>query len=233
MFSPRHISSTKSTRLHGVCLMLCCLGAMLGALQAQQTTSQAFDAQTPRTPSPYGATATDFQQKGSAPADYLIREGDMVQVAVFNEPDLAAGGRVRKDGTIQCPLIGSVKIQGLSQSGAARLIETEYRKEYLVHPEVNLYVSQYSQQHVTILGQVQRPGSHELPVDKDLTILQVLGLAGGPTRIANLKKVLVKRLVGGQEKIFKVDVNAMASGNETMMFYVHEDDVITVPESFF
>lgn len=165
--------------------------------------------------------------------DYLIREGDMVQVSVYDEPGLAAGGRVRQDGTIQCPLIGAVKIQNLSQTAAARLIEELYRKDYLVHPEVNLYVSQFSVQRITVLGQVQRPGAHELPAEKRLTILQVLGLAGGPTRIANLKKVLVKRIVDGKERIFKVDVNGMASGNQTMMFYVHEDDVITVPESFF
>ncbi|WP_395738651.1 polysaccharide biosynthesis/export family protein [Prosthecobacter sp.] len=167
------------------------------------------------------------------PSDYQIRTGDMIQVSVFNEPELAAGGRVRKDGTIQCPLIGSIKIQGLSQIAAARVIADAYRKDYLVHPEVNLFVSQFSVQRITILGQVQRPGSHDLPSEKDLTILQVLGLAGGPTRIANLKRVLVKRIVDGTEKIFKVDVNSMASGSQTMMFYVREDDVITVPESFF
>lgn len=165
--------------------------------------------------------------------DYVIREGDMVQVSVFNEPELSAGGRVRRDGTIQCPLIGSVKVLGLTQISAARTVEELYRKDYLVNPEVNLFVSQFSVQRVTVLGHVQRPGSHELPAEKNLTILQVLGLAGGPTRIANLKKVLVKRVVNGKEQVFRVDVNSMASGEKTMMFYVREDDVITVPESFF
>ncbi|MCF7787549.1 MAG: polysaccharide export protein [Prosthecobacter sp.] len=200
---------------HG-CLALC-LGS---TLNAQQSTNAA-------------AMAQSAEKGGGVSPDYQIREGDTVQVSVFDEPELAAGGRVRKDGTIQCPLIGSVKIQGLSQMSAARLIEAEYRKDYLVHPEVNLFISQFSVQRITILGQVQRPGSHDLQAEKNLTILQVLGLAGGPTRIANLKKVLVKRVVEGREKIFKVDVQSMASGNQTMMFYVREDDVITVPESFF
>lgn len=207
--------------LRGIYLVLCCAG-LSSTLNAQQ--SAAFSA---------SASMTQPTQKSIVPSDYQIREGDMVQVSVFDEPELAAGGRVRKDGTIQCPLIGAVKIQGLSQTAAARLIEEEYRKDYLVHPEVNLFISQFSVQRITILGQVQRPGAHELPAEKDLTILQVLGLAGGPTRIANLKKVLVKRVVDGREKIFRVDVNSMASGNQTMMFYVREDDVITVPESFF
>ncbi len=157
----------------------------------------------------------------------------MVQVTVFNEPELAASGRVRRDGTIQCPLIGSIKVQGLSQLSAARVIEEAYRSDYLVNPEVNLFVSQFTVQRVTVLGQIQRPGSHELPAEKELTILQVIGLAGGPTRIANLKKVLVKRVKDGREEIIKVDVNKMASGESSMLFFVQEDDVITVPESFF
>lgn len=175
----------------------------------------------------------DSQQTLATSSDYQIREGDMVQVSVFNEPELAAGGRVRNDGTLQCPLIGSMRIVGLTQMGAARLIEEAYRKDYLVNPEVNLFVSQFSTRRITVLGQVQRPGSHDLPAEKNLTILQVLGLAGGTTRIANLKKVTVKRLVNGREQVIKVDVHSMASGARTMMFYVNEDDVITVPESFF
>lgn len=194
-------------------------------------------AQQPAAPVPAATAAVHAgfgaNTSGMIASDYSIREGDMVQVSVFNEPELAASGRVRRDGTIQCPLIGSVKVQGLTQISAARVVEELYRKDYLVNPEVNLFVSQYSVQRVTVLGHVQRPGSHELPAEKNLTILQVLGLAGGPTRIANLKKVLVKRVVNGKEQVFRVDVNSMASGDKTMMFYVREDDVITVPESFF
>jgi len=207
--------------LRRLCLTLCCIG-LSSNLSAQEPSLFPSSSPTP-----------ESFQKSIVPPDYQIREGDMVQVTVFNEPELTAGGRVRRDGTIQCPLIGLIKIQGLTQTAAARLIADSYRKDYLVHPEVNLFISQFSVQRVTILGQVQRPGSHELPSEKNLTILQVLGLAGGPTRIANLKKVLVKRVVDGGEKIFRVDVNSMASGNQTMMFYVREDDVITVPESFF
>lgn len=176
----------------------------------------------------------ELSRRGSAlDADYTIREGDMVQMTVFNEPELAASGRVRRDGTLQCPLIGAIRIMGMSQTSAARLIEEAYRKDYLVHPEVNLFVSQFTTQRVTVLGQVQKPGAHELPAEKRLTILQVLGVAGGPTRIANLKRVLVKRFVNGRQESIKVDVNGMVNGGNATMFYVQEDDVITVPESMF
>jgi polysaccharide biosynthesis/export protein len=216
-----HSSIHNSCCLRAICILLCYI-CINPRLTAQQTASYVDN-----------ATSAQSVPKIAASPDYQIREGDMVQISVFNEPELSSGGRVRKDGTIQFPLIGPIKIRGLSQVAAARFIEAAYRKDYLVNPEVNLFISQFSVQRITILGQVQRPGSHELPAEKELTILQVLGLAGGPTRIANLKKVLVKRLVDGREKVFKVDVNGMASGNQTMMFYVREDDVITVPESFF
>ena len=168
MFSLQHFSGKDGSGcLRGICLTLCCI-ALNSNLSAQQSTS--FWS---------GAKNSESLQKNGAQTDYQIREGVMVQISVFNEPELTAGGRVKKDGTIQCPLIGSIKIQGLTQTAAARLIEAEYRKDYLVNPEVNLFVSQFSVQRITILGQVQRPGSHELPSEKDLTILQVLGLAGG------------------------------------------------------
>lgn len=182
---------------------------------------------------PGSSSVNAMNQQMAGASDYQIREGDMVQVTVFNEPELAVAGRVRNDGTIQCPLIGGMRILGMTQMAAARHIEEAYRKDYLVNPEVNLFVSQFASRRITILGQVQRPGAHDLPAEKNLTILQVLGLAGGPTRIANLKKVMVKRLVEGREQVIKVDVHSMASGARTMMFYVREDDVITVPESFF
>ena len=166
-------------------------------------------------------------------SDYSIREGDMVQMSVFNEPELAVSGRVRKDGTLQCPLIGQIRIAGLGQQAAARAIQEAYRKDYLVNPEVNLFVSQFTVQRVTVLGQVMRPGSHDLPAEKQLSILQVLGMAGGPTRIANLKKVTVKRNINGRPETVRVDVQSMVSGDSTQVFVVREDDVITVPESLF
>lgn len=166
-------------------------------------------------------------------SDYSIREGDMVQISVFNEPELAVSVRVRKDGTLQCPLIGQIRISGLTQQAAARAVEAAYQKDYLVNPEVNLFVSQFSVQRVTVLGQVMRPGSHDLPAEKQLSILQVLGMAGGPTRIANLKKVTVKRNINGRPETIRVDVQKMVSGDSSQVFLVREDDVITVPESLF
>lgn len=166
-------------------------------------------------------------------SDYTIREGDMVQMSVFNEPELAVSGRVRKDGTLQCPLIGQIRIAGLSQQAAAHTVQAAYQKDYLVNPEVNLFVSQFTVQRVTVLGQVMRPGSHDLPAEKQLSILQVLGMAGGPTRIANLKKVTVKRNINGRPETVRVDVQSMVSGDSSQVFVVREDDVITVPESLF
>lgn len=184
-------------------------------------------------PSQSESASTASKAQASVNPDYVIREGDTVHVSVFNEPELSISGRVGRDGTLQCPLIGLIRIGGLSQLSASRLIGTAYQKDFLVNPEVNLYVAQFSVQRVTVLGQVQKPGALELPSEKRLTILQVLGMAGGPTRIANLKKVLVKRLVNGRQETTKVDVNGMISGSDNELFYVKEDDVITVPESLF
>ena len=207
-----------------------CTALMIVASSMFGSYLRAQDVSSPRTPE--SKTAGEKTPDTGNP-DYVIREGDTVQMSVFNEPELAVSGRVSRDGTLQCPLIGLVRIGGLSQLSASRIIEAAYQKDYLVHPEVNLFVSQFSVQRVTVLGQVQRPGALEIPSEKRLTILQVLGMAGGPTRIANLKKVLVKRHINGRQETIKVDINGMVSGSDKVMFYVKEDDVITVPESLF
>ena len=167
-------------------------------------------------------------------SDYLIRRNDVLQIVVFNESELTIAGRVRRDGTIQCPLVGSVHVDGLTQQGAAKAVEQAYKNGYLVKPEVNLYVSTFSVQRVTVLGQVGRPGAIDLPAETQLTVLQLLGLAGGASRVANLSKVTITRVgTDGKEQIIRVDVAAMSKGKQSMMVYVEEGDVITVPESLF
>ena len=179
-------------------------------------------------------TGSGARSAATVAGDYAIRRGDVIQVVVFNEPELTVSGRVRKNGTIQCPLVGEIHIEGMTQAAAARAVEAAYRADYLVKPEVNLFVSTFTAQRVTVLGQVQRPGAYDVPPEGKLTILQVLGLAGGPTRVANISRVLVKRVLdSGRETTLKIDVAKMSSGQDTMLFYIQEGDVITVPESLF
>jgi polysaccharide biosynthesis/export protein len=86
---------------------------------------------------------------------------------------------------------------------------------------------------VVITGQVNRPGSVEVRPGERMTLLQAIAEVGGATRLANMRRVLVKRVQGGKERVFQVDCKALATDPRMPPFYVEEGDVITVKESLF
>jgi protein involved in polysaccharide export with SLBB domain len=164
--------------------------------------------------------------------NYVLSAQDIVQITVFQEDDLTTKTRVGEDGTVQIPLVGSVKIGGKTIRQASAIIEEALRKDYLVAPQVSLSVSDYAKRRFAVLGQVQKPGTYELPGNETLDLMQAIGLAGGYTRSANPSKIIVKRIVQGSERIFRLNGKEMArSGGEE--FRIQPGDTITVEESFF
>jgi polysaccharide export outer membrane protein len=165
-------------------------------------------------------------------ANYILAPDDLIQVKVFQEDDLLSNLRISKDNTITFPLIGSVKIGGRSPQDAARIIQDALAKDYLVNPQVNVTVIQYSKRHYTVLGQVQKPGSYDIPDREQITLLQAIGTAGGYTRIADPAKITLKRSIDGRESVIKLNAKRMANENGSA-FGILPGDVITVGESIF
>src|SRR3954468_24310438 len=91
--------------------------------------------------------------------NYTLQPNDLVQIKVFQEPDLTTTARVAADGTISFPLIGTVGIGGRTVSGAAGTIRSALAKDYLVDPQVSLTVTDYAKRRFTVLGQVQKGGT--------------------------------------------------------------------------
>ncbi len=118
---------------------------------------------------------------------------------MFQEDDLDCVLRVSKDGTITFPLIGRVVIGGKTPQDAALAIKALLAKDYLVNPQVNVTVTEYAKRLFTVLGQVQRPGSYDLPDRDPLTLIQAIGMAGGYTRIADPGKITLKRTWMGKK----------------------------------
>jgi polysaccharide export outer membrane protein len=98
---------------------------------------------------------------------------------------------------------------------------------------VTLSVAEYAKRRFVVLGQVQRPGPYELPGDKPTSLLQAIAIAGGYTRIGSPRKVTVQRLVDGDQRIFKLDAEAMAKESNARMFEILPEDTITVGEKLF
>ena len=164
---------------------------------------------------------------------YVLATNDLISIKVFQEDDLQTQVRVAKDGTITFPLIGVVRVGGKTPQEAARTIRDMLAKGYLVNPQVTVSVLEYFKYRLTVLGQVQKPGSYDFPDRDRLTLLEAIGLAGGYTRGADPGKVLVKRLVNGKEMVYRLNAKNMASQGSTTAFEVLPGDVITVSESIF
>jgi polysaccharide export outer membrane protein len=172
-------------------------------------------------------------QSAAAVASPSLRVNDKIEVKVFQEEDLTQQVAVGVDGTVRLPLIGPIRVAGMSADQAAQRIRAAYANGFLVNPQVTVAVVTAARRKLVVTGQVARPGSVELRAGERLTLLQAIAEVGGATRIANLRSVFVKRVTGTRERIFKVDCKAMATDPAIPPFYVEEGDVITVKESLF
>lgn len=165
---------------------------------------------------------------------YVLRPSDVVQISVFRNPDLATTARLAADGSITFPLIGRVVLSGLTVQGAQDLMIRRLGADYLVNPQVMVTVLDYTKRQFTILGQVQRPGAYDLPVEGNLSLLQAVGLAGGFTRIASPSRIVIKRVTKDKkESIIKVNATKLANSTSEEGFLIKEGDTVTVPESYF
>ena len=180
-----------------------------------------------------GVASVFLFQVAALADNYRVSPGDLVGLSVFQEKDLTASYRVGADGSISLPLIGTVRVGGMSPSAASASIRERLLDGYLVNPQVTLHVVEYAKIRFTVLGQVTTPKSISVPANESLSLLQAIGMAGGPTRLANQRKVTVKRKAGSGVKLMEFDIKKMAREDGGSVFLIQDGDIITVRESAF
>lgn len=166
----------------------------------------------------------------SAPNNYQLSANDQIAVEVFGEDDLRTNARLNSDGNVSLPLLGSVRLAGLSLGQAASRLTELYGRDYLVNPRVNVTLVGYAKRRFTVLGQVGHPGSFEMPEGSPggIDLLEAIAIAGGYTRIAAPERISVRRA----DKVFRVDAKRLAK-RQGENFRVEPGDTITVAESIF
>ena len=171
----------------------------------------------------------------NAPTGYVLRSNDQVAVEVFGEDDLRTNTRLNGEGNLSLPLLGSVHLGGLTLGQAASKITELYGRDYLVSPRVNVTLVGYAKRRFTILGQVNRPGSYEMPEGSPdgIDLLEAIAMAGGYTRIAAPERISIRRRSAtGDDEILRVDAKRLAKrGGES--FQVAPGDTVTIAESLF
>jgi polysaccharide export outer membrane protein len=118
---------------------------------------------------------------------------------------------------------------------AAAKVTELYGRDYLVNPRVNVTLVGYAKRRFTILGQVNRPGSYEMPEGSPggIDLLEAIAMAGGYTRIAAPERISIRRrATTGDDEVLRVDAKRLAKrGGEN--FQVLPGDTVTVSESLF
>ena len=138
--------------------------------------------------------------------------------------------RVSPGGTIDFPLCGKVKVEGLNGSSAADVLTQCLGEKYLKHPQVSVLVREYNSKKIFVFGEVQKPGT--FPYDEQMSIIQAITAAGGFSKLASKNDVAVTRLVNGKETKIRVRVADIGTGREKNLQLL-PGDIVFVPESLF
>ena len=181
-----------------------------------------------------GRKSTRVQRSNAAlTQNYVLRPSDLVQVEVFQEEDLYKEVRVAADGTIVLPLIGRVEVADLTVPEVQEKIRTLYDEKYLVDPQINLLVLEYSQRRVHVLGQVNEPGYVLIPPEEEMTLTQAITGAHGMTLRADRKNVKIKRITDGKTRVYIINVNEILRNPEAKDVPIYDGDTVYVEERLF
>lgn len=150
-------------------------------------------------------TNASGQDEGVRLNDYIIGNGDVLEINTWKEPDFSREEIiVRLDGKISLPLLGDIQATGLTPTQLKATIESRLKK-YVSKPSVTVTIRNAASQRFYILGEVVNTG--EYPLVKDLTVLQAFALAGGFTEWASKKEIILYRGVKGDSKGIVIQIN--------------------------
>ena len=146
----------------------------------------------------------------STAAEYLIAPMDVLEVTVFEAPNLSRTAQVSAAGLITLPLIKDVKAAGKTTDELQREVAGKLQKDYMQSPQVFVAVKEYNSQRVTVDGAVKNPGV--FPMKGEMTLVQSLALAGGLNDMASKSGIYVLRKSDGKKYAARFDLKEIRTG---------------------
>ena len=122
-------------------------------------------------------------------SEYKLGPGDLIQIQVYGEQDLTVKVRIEEDGFLSYPFLGEIRVAGLSVDRLQQTIDSGLRGDYLINPDVRVYLLEYRPVYVN--GQVRKPGGYAYV--PGLTVHKAIALAGGLTDLASQRGMFVIR----------------------------------------
>lgn len=205
------------------------LGVLLAASLAGQAAGIAAPAQ-PAPERPQAPRATDVR------TNYTVGVTDVLKITVFNEEALTGSFRIDDDGSISYPMLGRISVAGKSVREIEEQIRTALLDGWVRRPEVAVEVEQFRSRTLFIMGEVRTPGKY--PLQGDMTLLEVLALAGSVTSEASADVRILRprdQKVDGPAKpddsveVLRVNLDDMNSGKMSANIVLQDGDTVYVP----
>jgi polysaccharide export outer membrane protein len=162
-----------------------------------------------------------------------VRPFNLAAVAYSNSSNSAVGIAQQQNylvdtsGEIDFPVLGKLKIGGLSRDEVINLLKKELDPDYIKNPNINIRIANYK---VSVLGDVSRPGSYTVPNER-ITILEAIALAGDLNISGQRHNVVVNREENGMKKQYQID---LLSKNifTSPVYYLQQNDVVYVEPNY-
>lgn len=174
---------------------------------------------------PEGFAAPDVETLSPSPSQQRIGPLDKLRITVFQVAELSGEFQVDAQGKIQYPLIGEVMAQNLLPSELSALIAQRLSQRYLQNPNVQVAISEQSQQTITVDGSVRQPGV--VQIRGTTTLMRAVALARGMSEDANPARVVVFRTINGQRMAAAFDMRSIRRA-ESEDPTIYGNDIIVV-----
>ncbi|MCK4852233.1 MAG: polysaccharide biosynthesis/export family protein [Candidatus Omnitrophica bacterium] len=165
--------------------------------------------------------------------EYQIGPENVLLIEVYygRDENLSRKVRVSSKGLITFPLLGEVRVNGLTVSELENKVTDLLEKDYLVNPQVSVFIEEYST--VSILGQIKEPGSY--PIKGRMSVIELISQAGGFTKIAAVNDVkIIRTNPDGSKVTIRVKAGDIINrGKQDDDVQMNPGDIVTVAESFF
>jgi polysaccharide export outer membrane protein len=197
------------------------IAAVCGALWAPAAAQQP---PTPQEPAKADGTTVP---SAALPRDYVIGPEDLLSIVFWQEPAMSTEVVVRPDGKISLPLLKDVQAAGYTPEQLTGALVKAATK-FVARPNATVIVKQINSRKVFVVGQVAKPGA--FPVMGDLTVLQVIALAGDVLEYAKSSNVVIVRKEDGREQRFKFNYKQVVKGkNMEQNILLKPGDTVIVP----
>jgi polysaccharide export outer membrane protein len=205
-------------------VMVLALASQIGISQNAAVPKE--DADAGKSPEP-STTEVRTGRVPSVSPEYRVGESDTLQITVWKSPDLSKTVVVRPDGMIALPLIGDLKVIGMT-SGEIQELVTSKLKDYVVSPRVLVEITEIRSRRVFITGEIVRPGLY--PLGGQTTVLQLIAQAGGLTPFAKRKSIVILRQENGKQTRFPFNYSDVVHGRSPQQnIPLAPGDTVVVP----